>query len=212
MKTAILELIASRICHDLISPTSAIQNGIEFAEEMGFEDAGAEAFELIAQSVKVASSRLQVFRIAYGMGGRDVGIKPEDIHEIFGNLLAADGKTTQNWDPFSPIGFDERPEGYAKVLMSSLLLALECLPKGGEITINAISPSECEIQATGVSAFIRDNVVESLKHDIAIDDLDARTVHAYASSLLANEYGFTISMQAKEGSDDPKTVLINISH
>lgn len=212
MKTAILELIASRICHDLISPTSAIHNGIEFAEEMGFEEAGAEAFELISQSVKVASSRLQVFRIMYGMGGKDAGVKPEDIHKIFGELLDAEGKTKQDWDPYGNIGLSERPIGYAKIMMAALILGLECLPKGGLLKMEQGPNDSCVITATGVNATIRDQVVESLEHSLSEDELDARTVHAYATSLLASEYGFKVKMQASadSGSADEKAIILTI--
>ncbi len=194
MKNIILELIASRICHDLISPTSAIQNGLEFIEEMGIEDAGDEAMGLIADSIKTSSARLQVFRVAYGLGGNDPSVKPEDVHRVFGNLLQAEGKTTQNWDPYGPIGFDERPASYAKVLMNTLILAHECLPKGGEITVSADENNNCVILAKGENANIRPFVLDALSHDIEVEELDPRTVHAYAATLLANEHGFTISM------------------
>ena len=32
--TTLLELLASRICHDLVSPVGAINNGIEFMEDL----------------------------------------------------------------------------------------------------------------------------------------------------------------------------------
>ena len=34
MDSVVLELLASRICHDLISPVGAVHNGVEFLEEM----------------------------------------------------------------------------------------------------------------------------------------------------------------------------------
>ena len=82
ISAAVLELLASRICHDLISPVGAVNNGVEFLEEMG-ADAGAEAIQLIAHSARQASVRLQAFRICYGTGGRDSNIKPEDIKKAF---------------------------------------------------------------------------------------------------------------------------------
>ena len=56
LNAAVLELLASRICHDLISPVGAVNNGVEFLEEMG-ADAGAEAIQLIAHSARQASVR-----------------------------------------------------------------------------------------------------------------------------------------------------------
>ena len=53
-------LIGSRICHDLISPIGAINNGLEL---LGMSDAreGPE-LELISESVGNASARIRFFR------------------------------------------------------------------------------------------------------------------------------------------------------
>ena len=64
--------VASRICHDLISPVGAINNGVEFMEEMGEDpEQRKDALGLISHSASQASAKLQAFRIAYGAGGRD---------------------------------------------------------------------------------------------------------------------------------------------
>ena len=57
-------LIGSRICHDLISPIGAINNGLELIEIKG-DQVGSE-MRLIEQSCAAASARIQFFRIAYG--------------------------------------------------------------------------------------------------------------------------------------------------
>jgi histidine phosphotransferase ChpT len=77
---AMLEVLASKICHDLISPIGAVNNGVELIEDMG-PDAGPEATALIAFSAQQASAKLQAFRMAYGIGGADSNIKPEDVHK-----------------------------------------------------------------------------------------------------------------------------------
>lgn len=127
LETIVLELLASRICHDLISPVGAVNNGVEFMQEMG-TDAGEEALNLIAHSAAQAAARLQAFRLAYGAGGRDPSVKPEDVHETFGELIGGDGKIKQDWNPHGNLGFAERPVGYCKMLMAGLMLAQECLP------------------------------------------------------------------------------------
>ncbi|MEO1362985.1 MAG: hypothetical protein AAFU86_04320 [Pseudomonadota bacterium] len=57
-------LIGSRICHDLISPIGAINNGLELLNMAGASD-GPE-MELISESVENASARIRFFRMAYG--------------------------------------------------------------------------------------------------------------------------------------------------
>ncbi len=74
-----LEVLASRVCHDLISPVGAVHN-VEFLQETGIEG-GADAIALIAHSAQQAAAKLQIFRLAYGAGGRDPNIKPEDVEK-----------------------------------------------------------------------------------------------------------------------------------
>ena len=59
-------LLSSKLCHDLISPVGAINNGLELLDEGG---ADADAMNLIRNSARTASARLQFARIAYGAAG-----------------------------------------------------------------------------------------------------------------------------------------------
>ncbi len=60
-------LIGSRICHDLISPIGAINNGLEL---LGMTRTGSgPEMDLISQSVGNASARIRYFRIAFGAAG-----------------------------------------------------------------------------------------------------------------------------------------------
>lgn len=193
--TTLLELLSSRICHDLVSPVGAVNNGIEFMEDSG-DDKGSikQAIELISHSAQSAASRLQVFRIAYGAGGRDTNIKPEDIQRAFGSLIRTDGKVRQSWDPFGPLGIDPKTRGFCKVLMGSLVLAMECLPKGGTIFVDPGEGNQTIIKAEGPDATVREHVEAALKQDIDAETLDPRLVHAYTVSLIAETYGFDISL------------------
>ena len=64
----VVELLAARLCHDLISPVAAIANG---AELLGEDDPDfvREAVALVGNSAREANARLQFFRFAYGFGG-----------------------------------------------------------------------------------------------------------------------------------------------
>ena len=206
IQTAVLELMASRVCHDLISPVGAINNGVEFLEEMGPE-AGQDAIDLIAHSAKVASARLQCFRIAYGMGGRDPSIKPWDVKDVFDNLVTLEQKVTQDWDARGALGFDEYPEGFAKVLMGTLMLASECLPKGGVIRAEAGEAlGITTIIAEGENAAPRSNFVEALHLELSPYEVEPVLVHPYVLGLLAKHY----ILEASFGKIEPQRVSINI--
>ena len=190
----VLELLASRICHDLVSPVGAINNGIEFLEDMGAESLD-DAMDLIRHSASQASARLQMFRLAYGAGGKDPGIKPEDVQKAVGNLLRGEGKTKQAWDPYGDLGAASSKPAFCKMLSASIMLALEVLPKGGFVSVDRGADGRTVVSATGENAVVRDGVVDALNKSVDEEGLDARLVHPYAIACLASYYGYKISIE-----------------
>lgn len=192
--TGVLELLASRICHDLISPVGAVNNGVEFLEEMG-ADSLDESLELISYSAEQASAKLQAFRLAYGAGGKDPNIKPEDVQKAFSNFIRAEGKVKQSWDPFGPLGPKKSlPVGFCKMLMATLMLAYECLPKGGMTSVEAGETGETKIIAEGNGALLREHMEEALNGLLSPESLDPRLVHPYAIGFIGKSYGFELKV------------------
>lgn len=199
----VMELLASRICHDIISPVGAINNGIELMQELG-PDGMDDGLELVAYSAAQSAAKLAAFRLAYGAGGRDPNIKPEDVQKIFGALIKAEGKISQTWDPYGNLGPNAEdkplPPGYCKMLICAMMLAMEALPKGGYISVRPAMGDDAGnsiIIAEGEGAIIRDQVEEALNQELEADDLDPRLVHPYAISVLAESYDFDISIKSQ---------------
>jgi histidine phosphotransferase ChpT len=69
-------LVSSRICHDLISPIGAINNGLELLNMSGASPVGPE-MQLICDNVKSASARIRFFRIAFGAASDDPVVRNE---------------------------------------------------------------------------------------------------------------------------------------
>jgi histidine phosphotransferase ChpT len=83
--TDLASLIGSRICHDLISPIGAINNGLELLVMSG--DAAGPEMGLIGESVESASARIRFFRIAFGSAGEQmVGVG--EVNAILRDLYA----------------------------------------------------------------------------------------------------------------------------
>lgn len=202
----LLELLASKICHDLISPIGAVANGVEFLEEMG-ADAGDDVTELIAFSAKQASAKLQTLRLAYGAGGADSSIKAEDVHKIFGGFIGGESRVKQDWDPHTLPAALTQTRGFAKILMTTLLLAVDCLPKGGTITLAAEDESHLSVTATGENAGLKDGVLHALENRTAISDIEPKLVHPYVTGLLARHYGIEIAID----NDTPDIIILKLS-
>jgi len=195
-EAAVLELLASRICHDLISPVGAINNGIEFIQDMGPESLD-EGLGLISHSASQAAAKLQAFRIAYGAGGRDGNVKPEDVQKAFSQLIGTEGKISQTWDPYGNLGAKPLPYAFCKMLMGAMMLAMECLVKGGTISVRAGDGAQTMVIAEGTDLLIRDNVEQALRQALSPEDLDPRLVHPYALSVIADHYGYKLGIGEK---------------
>lgn len=176
-----LELTSSKICHDLISPVGALNNGLEFLADMDEDGSNDEVIELLKHSADVASARLQVFRIAYGAGGNDFGLKPEDVHTVFQKLFGSDKRITQEWNPKDQDYFsDDRLMALPKLLANGLIVAADCLPKGGHITI-APEKGGAVFKVSGQDVRFRKDVEPILLgENVEIQQLTPHTIHAYA--------------------------------
>src|SRR5216110_1702747 len=84
----ILDLLAARLCHDLIGPVSAIGNGVELLQDDDPEFV-RDAVTLIGDSARKAVRRLQFYRFAYGF--RPGGVVAAAPHALIGELLENTG-------------------------------------------------------------------------------------------------------------------------
>ena len=200
----VLEMLASKVCHDLISPISAVSNGVEFLAEMG-ADAGDEVTDLIKTSAQQASAKLQCYRMAYGLGGADTSIKLEDVHKTFALMIEQDDKIHQKWDPHAPLGPEDRPAGLCKMLMCALILGTECLPRGGDITVTSDGNDGITITANGDNASLFGRAGDALALKLDYSEVDPRMVHPYMCGLLAKHHGYDLKVKSQE------TGLISLS-
>ena len=206
MDIAVLELLASRICHDLISPVGAVHNGVEFLEESGVTG-GEDAIGLISHSAQMAAAKLQAFRLAYGAGGRDPNIKPSDVQKVFADLTGPDGKVTQDWAK-DVLTQENLPGGYCKIMMGIMMMAMECLPKGGKIGV-ILDGGKTIITAEGPDAAPRPQVKEALDRSLPVDSLDPRLIHPFVLSALALQYGFNITLDYSAADKKVRFILVS---
>ena len=181
------ELLCSRICHDLISPISAINNGVEMLND-GDESILPHSLELIENCAQHSLDRLSFYRIAYGSGGEGSKVNWSDIQRIL-EVFSADRKTEVIWEKKYK-GVDEHvPRVLAKLLANVFYLASECLPRGGVIYLRNLetdSSNSLLLQLEGPICKLRDDVGSGLCTDVAIEELSVKNIFVYLLVLFTS--------------------------
>ncbi|HEV7371959.1 histidine phosphotransferase family protein [Arenibaculum sp.] len=191
MDIRVAELLCSRLCHELVSPIGAINNGVELIEEMG-EDMTDEAIALIAHSAGQAARRLRLLRLAYGAAGAGGTAGFADAQQAASAYFTG-GKISLDWPPGRlPDALAER-RGAAKMLLNLLVLGEEALAYGGTLRVDADGGGP-SVVAEGRAAGLRPETRAALEGSVAVDALSPRTVHAFATGSFAASYGFRLDV------------------
>ena len=122
-------LLCSRVCHDLISPTGAIVNGIEVLEDGADAETKSFALDLIKKSARTASARLQFCRLAFGAAGSAGAQIDIGDAEAMARGFIEDGKVTLAWNLPRLL----MPKNRVKLLLNMLIIASQTIPRGGTL-------------------------------------------------------------------------------
>src|SRR5690606_724089 len=121
-------LLCSRVCHDIISPVGAINNGLELLDEGGADE---DAMRLIRASARNASARLQFARLAFGAAG-SAGMQIDTGDgEAVATAFFSNEKPELEWRG----GRALLPKNKVKLLLNLLLVANAAIPRGGKLTV-----------------------------------------------------------------------------
>jgi histidine phosphotransferase ChpT len=204
----VFELLASRLCHDIVGPIGAVNNGMELLEDDNDADMAADAIELVAASACQAANSLQFYRLAYGMTGTQLDANGPELAKLAGAFLERT-KTRLDW----PNGAlpDELPEGFAKLLMNLVALAAESLPRGGTVALSFAEEGaglRLAAQARGEGCGLKPEVAAALAEDCEVAELTPRGVQGYFTRLLAQRAGG--SLQATPSGDAGYDFIIEL--
>lgn len=190
----VMELLASKICHDLVSPVSAINNGVELIEDIG-GSVVEEAMKLIGDSGATASRRLRLFRMAYGRAGSEENLKTPDVRQVAEQYLSG-GKISLEWPEHLPSAELASQRGFLKTLLNLVILAEETLAYGGVIALRDGAGGDsyaCRIEITGRNTQLSLPLQEALAGTAPIESLSPRSIQAYMVGKFAAQFGFVLS-------------------
>jgi histidine phosphotransferase ChpT len=183
----VAELLASRLCHDLVSPVGAVNNGLELMAEDLDPEMLQDALALADKSAKQASATVQFFRLAYGQAGRQVDMGPAELKRLAEGYLTSQ-KAELAWDADALVL--NGPEGGGKLLLNLIALAVETLQRGGTIRVEAAGDGQSvRVAGEGTNARLRDETRAAIANDADVAQLSPRAVQGYFSRLVAQRMG-----------------------
>jgi histidine phosphotransferase ChpT len=185
-------LLCSRVCHDIISPVGAINNGLELLDEGGADE---DAMNLIRQSARNASARLQFARIAFGAAGSAGMLIDTGDAEAVAIAFLKNEKPELIWNG----GRALLPKNKVKLLLNLILTANGAIPRGGKITVtleNIETEPKFTLAASGPMVRVPPKFLEMHSGNKPEEAIDAHAVQPYYTLLLAREAAMTISIRA----------------
>jgi len=189
-------LLVSRVCHDLVGPLGAVVNGMEVLEDERDPAMRADAIKLVTMSADQALARIQFMRIAFGAAGSagaelDLG----EIGRLISGLLQG-GKVQLTWNAQRHYCAKD----WATLLMNATLLAADCLPRGGAVTVETGSDTSAPtfyIRAEGPHARVTEEVAQALSGEAT--NVDARHVQPFLTHKLSRSVNTALSIPPGDG-------------
>ncbi|WP_262690893.1 histidine phosphotransferase family protein [Kordiimonas aestuarii] len=181
-------LLCSRLCHDLVSPVGAINNGLEILADEKDPSMRAAVVDLIEKSTRQTSNKLQFFRLAFGAaGGFSAQLDVRECEKAIGAIL--DGsRVSLDWRvPSISVSKNQ-----VKVLLNLALLVAESMIRGGMITVTVADNdgmSVIRVRGEGERVIMQDEVKAALAGKLDEDDLEPRAAPAYLAHAVATEAG-----------------------
>lgn len=182
-------LLCSRLCHDLLSPVGALNNGLELLAEEKDPEMRKRCMELLEQSARTSADKLKFFRLAFGAaGGFGDTVPAEEPKALIDALVANNGRIAVSWT----LGVAVLPKPVVKVLLNLSHIAIDALVRGGTLDIGAElrdGASEIVVRAAGPKIAFDPVIGKALDGVLDPGELTSRTAPAHMIQQLAAAQG-----------------------
>ena len=193
-------LLCSRLCHDLLSPVGALNNGIELLADEHDPEMRARCLELLADSARASANKLKFFRLAFGAaGGFADEVDTREARVAIEGLFGVDGRIQLGWMVDEPT----MSKSALKVLLNLVLISGDALVRGGRLDVGAEksdSGLDIVIRAEGPRIVLDPELKNVLVGERSADSIAPRAAAAWLAHCLVSEGGGEIAvMDAEEG-------------
>ena len=193
-------LLCSRLCHDLLSPVGALNNGIELLADEHDPEMRARCLDLLNESARASANKLKFFRLAFGAaGGFGDQVDAREARTAIEGMFGESGRIEIGW-MVEPATLSKPA---IKVLLNLALIAGDALVRGGRLDIGAEktpSGTEMVVRAEGPRLVLDPELRRALEGGTSGHEVTPRAAAAWLASELVREARGSIQVSSP---DDP---------
>jgi len=187
-------LLCSRLCHDLMSPVGALNNGLELLADEQDEDMREKCLELLAESARASANKLKFFRLAFGAaGGFGDKVDTREARLALEGVFGPERRIDLGW----LVDDSKLAKGAVKLLLNLALIAGDALVRGGRLDVGAEQADgalELVIRAEGPRILLDPVLRETLVSGGSGGQVEPRAAGAWLAHALACEAGGSIRL------------------
>ncbi|MBY0282984.1 MAG: histidine phosphotransferase [Sphingomonas sp.] len=191
-------LLCSRLCHDLLSPVGALNNGLELLADETDPEMRARCLELLSESAKASANKLKFFRLAFGAaGGFGETVDSREARAAIEGLFGDNHRVKLGWLVEDAV----LPKPAIKVLLNLSLIAGDALVRGGQLDIGAETRGntvEIVVRGDGPRIVLDSELRQALEGTSADAVITPRAAAAYLVHALVGENGGTLQVSAPD--------------
>ncbi len=193
-------LLCSRLCHDLLSPVGALNNGIELLADEHDPEMRARCLDLLGESARASANKLKFFRLAFGAaGGFADEVDTREARVAIEGLFGGEGRIQLGWMVDEPT----MSKSALKVLLNIVLIAGDALVRGGRLDVGAERHNgglDIVVRAEGSRIVLDPELKSVLSGETSEDAIAPRAAAAWLVHCLVREGGGKVQvMDGDEG-------------
>ena len=178
-------LLCSRLCHDLLSPVGALNNGLELLADETDPAMRQRCLDLMADSARTSANKLKFFRLAFGgAAGFGETIDAREAKAAIDGLLSGGRKVELGW----LVEAETLPKAAAKVLLNLAMIAGDALVRGGKLDIGGEENGgqvEIVLRAEGPRIILDPDIRRTLTDGEGSEGITPRVAAAYLVHTLS---------------------------
>jgi len=192
-------LLCSRLCHDLLSPVGALNNGIELLADEQDPEMRARCLSLLSDSARASANKLKFFRLAFGAaGGFGEAVDTREARAAIEGLYGSEGRIQLGW----MVDDGAMNKTAIKVLLNLSLIAGDALVRGGRLDVGAEQVDgrvEIVVRAEGPRIILDPELRRALEGELADDAVEPRAAAAWLVHQLVGAAGGETQVVTEDG-------------